>query len=100
MKIFRKILRFWIGIASVLSFLGGWVILAHSPKPVLLQSTSSVQPIALPSLPPIQAYGATTSNAPTFFSTTAPTNPPANNIQPIQPVQPSQAVPLLRTRGS
>src|SRR5664280_2596915 len=73
MKIFRKLLRYWIGIASVLSFLGGWVILAHSPKPVQLQSTSPVQPIALPSLPPIQAYGATTNNGPTFFSTTGPT---------------------------
>jgi hypothetical protein len=100
MKIFRKLLRYWIGIASVLSFLGGWVILAHSPKPVQLQSSSSVQPIALPSLPPIQAYGATTNNGPTFFSTTAPTNPPANNTQPIQPVQPSQGLPVLRTRGS
>jgi hypothetical protein len=100
MKIFRKLLRYWIGIASVLSFLGGWVILAHSPKPVQLQSSSSVQPIALPSLPSIQAYGATTNNGPTFFSTTAPTNPPANNIQPIQPVQPSQGLPILRTRGS
>jgi hypothetical protein len=100
MKIFRKLLRYWIGIASVLSFLGGWVILAHSPKPVQLQSTSSVQPIALPSLPPIQAYGATTNNGPTFFSTTGPTNPPASNIQPIQPVQPSQGLPVLRTRGS
>jgi hypothetical protein len=101
MKIFRKLLRYWIGIASVLSFLGGWVILAHSPKPVSLQSAaSSIQPAALPGLPPIQAYGATTSNGPTFFSTTAPSNPPASNIQPIQPVQPSQGMPLLRTRGS
>jgi hypothetical protein len=101
MKLFRKLLRYWIGIASVLSFLGGWVILAHSPKPVQLQSTTSVQPTALPGLPPIQAYGGTTSSGLTFFSTTAPTNnPPASNIQPIQPVQPIQNVPILRTRGS
>ena len=98
MKIFRKILRFWIGIASVLSFLGGWVILAHSPKPVQFQSVSpsSVPPAALPTLPPIQAYGATSNNGLTFFSTPAP----SNNVQPIQPVQPSQNVPILRTRGS
>jgi hypothetical protein len=101
MKIFRKLLRYWIGFASVLSFLGGWAILAHSPKPVQLQSAAgSVQPAALPSLPPIQAYGATTSNGPTFFSTTAPSNPSTNNPQLIQPVQPSQGVPFLRTRGS
>ncbi len=100
MKFFRKLLRYWIGIASVLSFLGGWVILAHSPKPVQLQLSSSVPPVALPSLPPIQPYGGTNNSGPAYFSTTAPTNPPANNIQPIQPVQPGQGVPLLRTRGS
>ncbi len=101
MKLFRKLLRYWIGIASVLSFLGGWVILAHSPKPVQSQSTSaSVSPTVLSTLPPIQAYGGTSNNGPTFFSTTAPGNSTNNNVQPIQPVQPVQTVPLLRTRGS
>ena len=99
MKIFRKILRYWIAIASVLSFLGGWVILAHSPKPVQQQPAASVQPINLPSLPPIQAYSGSNTGM-TFFSTPAPTNPTANTIQPIQPVQPSQVMPMLRTRGS
>ncbi len=98
MKIFRKILRYWIAIASVLSFLGGWVILAHSPKPVQPQSAPrrsnrSPCPACLPS----RLTAATTSNGLTFFSTPAPTNPPATNIQPIQP---SQAMPMLRTRGS
>ena len=101
MKLFRKLLRYWIGIASLLSFLGGWIILAHSPKPVQPQSTSaSVPPTVLSTLPPIQAYGGTSNNGPTFFSTTAPGNSTSNNVQPIQPVQPSQGVPLLRTRGS
>jgi hypothetical protein len=101
MKLFRKLLRYWIGIASVLSFLGGWVILAHSPKPVQPQSTSaSVSPTVLSTLPPIQAYGGTSNNGPTFFSTTAPGNSTSNNVQPIQPVQPIQSVPILRTRGS
>jgi hypothetical protein len=93
MKIFRKILRYWIAIASVLSFLGGWVILAHSPKPVQ-QQAASVVPAALPTLPPIQAYGSTNNNGIPFFSNQAPANPPATNIQP------SQAMPMLRTRGS
>jgi hypothetical protein len=98
MKLFRKILRYWIGLASMLSFLGGWVILAHSPKPVQFPSatSSSVPPASLQGLPPIQAYGDTSSNGLTFFSTPAP----STNIQPIQPVQPSQNVPFLRTRGS
>ncbi len=93
MKIFRKALRYWIAIASVLSFLGGWVILAHSPKPVQPQP-ATVLPAALPSLPPIQAYGGTTtSNGITFFSNPAPANPPVNP-------QPSPLTPVLRTRGS
>jgi len=102
MKLFRKLLRYWIGIASLLSFLGGWIILAHSPKPVQPQSASasSVPPTVLSTLPPIQAYGGTSNNGPSFFSNTAPGNSSGNNVQPIQPVQPSQGVPLLRTRGS
>jgi hypothetical protein len=101
MKLFRKLLRYWIGIASVLSFLGGWIILAHSPKPVQPQSTTApVSPTVLSTLPPIQAYGGTSNNGPSFFSNTAPSNSAGNNVQAIQPVQPSQGVPLLRTRGS
>ena len=88
MKLFRKLLRYWMAIASVLSFLLGWVILAHSPKPV---PTVTVQPAVLPNLPPIQAYSSTgnNNNGLGFFSNTAPAN-----------TQPSQGMPLLTTRGS
>ena len=80
MKLFRKILRYWFAIASVLSFLGGWAILAHSPKPVQPQAAVAA-PAALPSLPPIQAYGGSTNNnGNAFFS--------------------NQTIPMLRTRGS
>jgi hypothetical protein len=34
MKIFRFALNIWITLVSILSFLIGWVALAHSPKPV------------------------------------------------------------------
>lgn len=33
MKFFKSALRFWITIVSLLGFLTGWVVLAHSPKP-------------------------------------------------------------------
>ncbi len=89
MKLFRKLLRYWIAIASVLSFLGGWVILAHSPKPVQAQAVT-VQSPALPTLPPIQAYGSNVNNNGLgFFSNNAPANS-----------QPSIGTPRLRTRGS
>ena len=93
MKIFRKLLRYWIAIASVLSFLGGWVILAHSPKPVQTQAVT-VQSPALPALPPIQAYGSNVNNSGLgFFS---------NNSQaaPQAAPQSSLGMPMLRTRGS
>jgi hypothetical protein len=87
MKIFRKALRYWIAIASVFSFLGGWAILAHSPKPV---QPVTVQSAALPTLPPIQAYGSNVNNNGLgFFSNNSQANP-----------QPSAGFPLLRTRGS
>ena len=92
MKIFRKLLRYWIAVASVLSFLGGWVILAHSPKPVQgPTSSAAAQSVALPNLPPIQAYGSNVNNnGLNFFSN--------NNTQSSQ--SPSANVPMLRTRGS
>jgi hypothetical protein len=87
MKVFRKLLRYWIAIASVLSFLGGWVILAHSPKPV--QQTTTVNSATLPDLPAIQAFGDVNNNGLGFFSTNSHANP-----------QPRSGFPLLRTGGS
>jgi hypothetical protein len=92
MKPFRKLLRFWIAFASIISFLLGWVILAHSPKPVAAQSPTSQSPETLQNLPPIQAFGSAgnnNSNGLNFFSNTGPSN-----------TQPGAGVPMLRTRGS
>jgi hypothetical protein len=92
MKLFRRLLRYWIATASVLSFLGGWVILAHSPKPVSAQSATIQSPASLPALPPIQAYsGSINDNGPGFFSNNAPSNSQVTN---------STGIPRLRTRGS
>lgn len=84
MKIFKKALRVWIGIASVLSFLGGWAILAHSPKPVRAATVQAA------SLPAIQAYGDSNNNTGQGFFPIIPQNVP----------QQSYGMPLLRTRGS
>ena len=90
MKFFRKVLRFWIALASILTFLGGWIILAHSPKPVQTQP-GTVQQAVLPDLPPIQAYGSNVNNNGLgFFSN----NAPATTNQSLG------SVPRLRTRGS
>lgn len=58
MKIAKKFTHYWFVIASVLSFLAGWGMLAHSLKPVTASQTTTISTAASPSLPPIQAFGA------------------------------------------
>jgi len=55
MKLLKFGMRFWITLTSVFSFLVGWAMLAHAPKPVqaaAAQPSSSVAP--LPTLAPLQ----------------------------------------------
>jgi hypothetical protein len=87
MKTYQKALRVWIAIASVFSFLGGWVLLAHSPKPVPPTNTNVINLAPLPTLPPIQGFGLGSGNG--------------SGLSPFIPNnQPSSGVPLLRTGGS
>jgi hypothetical protein len=51
MKSFKTFLHFMITGASLAGFLGGWVVLAHSPKPVQPVLQQVLQP--LEPLPPI-----------------------------------------------
>jgi len=54
MKLLKSALRFWITTTSVISFVGGWVILAHAPKPGQLNSQTSNDNLApLPTLEPL-----------------------------------------------
>ncbi len=89
MKLFRFALNIWITIVSVLSFLIGWVALAHSPKPVQhTQATlSSVAP--LPTLTPLQnlPFGSNGGNNFQTFQS------PSNNFN-------SAPAPIFRTGGS
>jgi hypothetical protein len=63
MKPTKNFLRIWFAITSVLSFIGGWIILAHSPKPVQPTSTKGTNELApLPTLPPIQTFGTSNNN--------------------------------------
>ena len=89
-KPFKIFLRYWFAITSVLSFMAGWIILAHSPKPV--QPTKANNDIApLPTLPPIQTFGNdNNNNAFGFFSN--------NNVQTNS--QSGLGFPRMRTGGS
>jgi len=60
MKLLKFGIRTWITIASVLSFLAGWVMLVHAPKPAQL-SVFNTAP-TLPTLEPLPPLGMDTNN--------------------------------------
>jgi hypothetical protein len=91
MKPFKTTLHLWIVIASTLSFLVGWIMLAHAPKPIQPTQVSSVTITPLPTLPPIQFFNNGFANS-TFQNSVAP-NPQPNP-------QLNSGIPLLTTRGS
>jgi hypothetical protein len=73
MRLTKIGLRIWIGISTVIGFLVGWMMLAHSGKPApagaaLAQSASNVQsavsaPAAISTLPPIPSLDDLTGGA-------------------------------------
>jgi hypothetical protein len=80
MKILKFGLRFWITAASVLSFVGGWIMLVHAPKPYQLFQRTTAQ--ALEPLPPLSDFGT------------------GNNVQSQSFFQPRQRNAFFRTGGS
>jgi len=53
MKILKFGLRAWLTMASVLSFVGGWILLAHSPKPITVKSDGTMAVSTLEPLSPL-----------------------------------------------
>ncbi len=91
MKPYKNFLRIWFAITSVLSFLGGWIILAHSPKPVqpTAKSTNNVAPQQNTSS--IQIFPVPNSNSGGGFGSFL--SPQNNNSQGF-------GFPSIRTGGS
>lgn len=103
MKIMKFALRFWIAVTSVVSFLVGWAMLAHSPKPVqakALRLMPSLNVTALPTLAPLPPLGL--SGSPSGGAILVPPvsvqQPPVIIQQP--PVSSFAQPPLLSTGGS
>lgn len=48
MKLWKSIIRVWFTLASLASFLVGWVVLAHAPKP------NQFDPADLPAMPKLE----------------------------------------------
>jgi hypothetical protein len=84
MKLYKTLLHTWIALMSVLTFLGGWAMLAHSRKPIQTtsQSSSAVSLAPLPTLAPIQAFGSGNSNT-NFVPQIAPMQQTNNNFFPV-----------------
>ena len=82
MRLFRFALNTWITIASIGSFLVGWVALAHSPKPVQPTTQSAqVSSAVLPTLTPLQdlQFGSEDTRTTAYFE-----NLPADGVRTCQ----------------
>jgi hypothetical protein len=91
MKFLKIGIRFWITLTSVLSFLTGWIMLAHAPKPNQAGSAFTNISAPLPTLEPLQPLSELNSDEDNFQN------------QPLFSVQPgtrSQLRPSFRTGGS
>jgi hypothetical protein len=55
MRLIKFGLHFWIALTSIISFLMGWIMLAHSPKPVETGARASSSAASLPTLSPLPA---------------------------------------------
>lgn len=89
MNIVKIGIRLWFGIASLLGFLGGWILLAHSGKPAQPAQAAPLlsTPAPIPTLAPLPFAN----------------NGSSSQIQPIQPIQQPSFnfnFPPMRTFGS
>jgi hypothetical protein len=104
MKLFKIGLRIWIMLTSVLSFLAGWIMLAHAPKPVQNSSPSSANIAPLPTLSPLPDLGSGNNQNSWNLFQNSPLSVQPQVQQPVQPsIQPfnnSAPMPRLHTGGS
>jgi len=92
MKTTKNGLRIWIASASVVSFMGGWSLLAHAPKPAPLVTNSQNPSVSAPALAPLP----TLQPLPQLNGSTQ-----AQNLQPLQTMPQTQSFfPRMRTSGS
>ena len=78
MKLLKFGLNFWITITSVVSFLTGWILLAHAPKPIQNTVDARVSVTPLPTLEPL----APLSDSNSGFNNSQPQSSPFFNFQP------------------
>ncbi|HEY9152687.1 MAG TPA: hypothetical protein VIN60_07370 [Anaerolineales bacterium] len=102
MRFFKASLRTLIMLVSTFSFLGGWVLLAHSLKPVSNSSssaaymTSGIAATPLPTLAPLPGLDFSQSAA----QPVQQQNPFTIVQQAPQPQPQVQSMPMFTTSGS
>jgi hypothetical protein len=92
LKLVKTVLRFWIALTATGSFLAGWALFAHSPKPIQPNSGATSLTAALPTLAPLQPLDLSGN------SSSAGIQSPMFNVQ--QQSSLFAQAPLLRTGGS
>ncbi len=104
MKLFKFGLRLWIMLTSVMSFLAGWIMLAHAPKPVQNSSPSSVNIAPLPTLAPLPDLGSSNNQNSWNPFQNSPLSVQPQVQQPVQPsiqtFNNSAPLPIFHTGGS
>jgi hypothetical protein len=102
MKLTKLVVRTWIGATTMIGFVGGWAMLAHSGKPVTTANAQAAQvtqsnasasvaaaPVAVPTLAPIPSLDQLVGGA---------------QLQPVQPLPAlpriTGNIPRARTGGS
>ena len=104
MRFFKASLRYLIMLVSTFSFLGGWVLLAHSLKPVSSSSSSSasymtsgIAATPLPTLAPLPGLDFSQSQS---AQPIQQQNPFTIIQQAPQPQPQIQSMPMFTTSGS
>ena len=92
LKLMKTVLRVWIATTATGSFLAGWALLAHAPKPVQAAPAANAQALPLPTLAPLPPLDISGSSG-------GPGLQPPTFIIQGSPSLFAQA-PLLRTGGS
>ena len=93
MKSFLSSMRILVAAGSLGGFLGGWILLAHSGKPVAAQPLSSDSTISAQALPDLQPLQPLPQLQPAQLQ-------PVPQLQPQVQQLPSFSMPALRTHGS
>jgi hypothetical protein len=78
MKLLKIGLHFWMALTSLFSFVVGWIMLAHAPKPVQTSPSALVAATPLPTLAPLPPLSAFNSDGGNFQGQPLPSIQPRN----------------------